>query len=73
MQLNPSLNFNGNCAAAFKFYEKRLGGKIEAMIPHEGTSAAVTKTWRGRLENSAGTAVWALPGMRIPRRAWSAF
>jgi uncharacterized glyoxalase superfamily protein PhnB len=21
MQLNPYLNFNGNCAAAFKFYE----------------------------------------------------
>ena len=29
MQLNPYLNFNGNCAAAFKFYEKNLGGKIE--------------------------------------------
>src|SRR5258708_26379583 len=29
MQLNPYLNFNGNCAAAFKFYEKALGGKIE--------------------------------------------
>jgi PhnB protein len=28
MQLNPYLNFNGNCAAAFKFYEKALGGKI---------------------------------------------
>jgi PhnB protein len=29
MQLNPYLNFNGNCGAAFKFYEKNLGGKIE--------------------------------------------
>ncbi|MEO6917868.1 MAG: VOC family protein [Collimonas sp.] len=28
MQLNPYLNFNGNCDAAFKFYEKVLGGKI---------------------------------------------
>ena len=30
MQLNPYLDFNGQCEAAFKFYEQRLGGKIEA-------------------------------------------
>ena len=29
MQLNPYLSFNGNCGAAFKFYEKNLGGKID--------------------------------------------
>lgn len=28
MQLNPYLNFNGQCEAAFKFYEQVLGGKI---------------------------------------------
>jgi len=28
MQLNPYVNFNGQCEAAFKFYEKVLGGKI---------------------------------------------
>jgi len=28
MQLNPYLNFNGQCADAFKFYERVLGGKI---------------------------------------------
>jgi PhnB protein len=27
MTLNPHLNFNGNCAAAFRFYEQRLGAK----------------------------------------------
>jgi PhnB protein len=32
MQLNPYLNFNGNCATAFKFYEKCLGGKIAMMM-----------------------------------------
>jgi PhnB protein len=32
MQLNPYLSFNGNCAAAFKYYEKNLGGKIEMMM-----------------------------------------
>ena len=28
MQLNPHLNFNGECEAAFKFYEQVLGGEI---------------------------------------------
>ncbi|HXI82558.1 MAG TPA: VOC family protein [Verrucomicrobiae bacterium] len=28
MQLNPYLSFNGQCEAAFKFYERCLGGKI---------------------------------------------
>ena len=28
MQLNPYLNFNGQCEQAFKFYEAVLGGKI---------------------------------------------
>lgn len=28
MELNPYLNFNGQCDAAFRFYEKVLGGKI---------------------------------------------
>jgi len=28
MQINPYLNFAGNCDEAFKFYEKALGGKI---------------------------------------------
>ena len=37
MQLNAYLIFNGQCETAFKFYEKCLGGKIEAMIPHAGT------------------------------------
>jgi PhnB protein len=32
MQLNPYLNFNGNCAAAFRFYEKCFGGKIAMMM-----------------------------------------
>jgi PhnB protein len=39
MQLNPYLNFNGNCEEAFKFYEHALGAKIECLIPHEGTPA----------------------------------
>jgi PhnB protein len=39
MQLNPHLNFNGQCEEAFRFYQQCLGGSIEAMVPHEGTPA----------------------------------
>jgi PhnB protein len=34
MQLNPYLTFNGQCEAAFKLYEKCLGGKIVMMLPY---------------------------------------
>ena len=51
MELTSYLNFNGQCEAAFKFYEKALGGKIEAMILHEGTPAAdhVPADWRKKI------------------------
>ena len=35
MQLNPYLSFNGQCEAAFKLYERCLGGKIECMMAYE--------------------------------------
>ncbi len=41
MQVNPYLFYNGNCEAAFKFYEKVLGGKIDAMLTHEGAPASM--------------------------------
>jgi PhnB protein len=40
VKIVPYLNFNGQCEAAFKFYEQLLGGKIVAMTPFEGTPAA---------------------------------
>ena len=43
MQLNPYLNFNGQCETAFKFYEKCLGGKITAMLTF-GSSPMVEQT-----------------------------
>ncbi len=51
MLLNPYLMFNGHCEAAFKFYEQCLGGKIVAMIPHEGSPAAeqVPAEWRNKI------------------------
>jgi PhnB protein len=34
MDFTPYLNFNGTCAAAFKFYEHALGGEIEFLQTH---------------------------------------
>lgn len=51
MQLNPYLSFNGRCEAAFKFYEKVLGGKIEAMMTY-GSSPMAEQTspeWRNKI------------------------
>ncbi len=51
MQLNPYLFFNGDCEAAFKFYEECLGGRIEAMRTHAGTPAEeqVPAEWRDKI------------------------
>ncbi len=51
MQMNPYLFFSGNCEAAFKFYEKTFGGKIVAMMTHEGTPAAqhVPPEWQSKI------------------------
>jgi PhnB protein len=32
MEFTPYLNFNGQCAEAFRFYEQVLGGRIEMMM-----------------------------------------
>lgn len=34
MTLLTYLNYPGNCAEAFRFYEQHLGGKITMMMPH---------------------------------------
>ena len=34
MRLNTYLNYGGNCAEAFRFYEEHLGGKIGMMMTH---------------------------------------
>ena len=35
MQVTPYLFYNGNCEAAFKYYEKALGASIEMMMRNE--------------------------------------
>jgi PhnB protein len=51
MQINPYLNFNGNCAEAFKFYERVLGGKILSMQSHGDSPIAgqVPPDWHDRI------------------------
>jgi PhnB protein len=51
MQVNPYLYYNGNCEAAFKFYAKALGGKIDAMITHEGApeSMPIPPEWKKKI------------------------
>lgn len=40
MKINSYLMFNGNCEAAFKFYEQCLGGKITMMMTHKEAPSA---------------------------------
>lgn len=49
--MNPYLLFNGDCEAAIRFYEKSLGGKVEAMFTHEGTpmEKLVPVEWRKKI------------------------
>jgi len=49
MKVNPYLHFNGNCAAAFKFYEKALGGKIVAMVTHADAPVETSAEWRDKI------------------------
>ena len=51
MQLLPYLHFNGDCETAFRYYERCLGGKIEAMLTHAGSPAEqhVPAEWRSKI------------------------
>jgi PhnB protein len=57
MQLNPYLNFDGQCEEAFKFYEKSLGGKIQAMMTFEGSPMAgqTQAEWRKKIVHARMT------------------
>ena len=69
MQLSPHLSFNGNCEAAFKFYEKSLGAKITFMMPYEGSPAAdqVPAAWRNKILHTTLTVGdYVLSGADVP-------
>ena len=45
LQLDIYINYPGHCEAAFRFYEKVLGGKIRLMLPHEQVPPHFPKEW----------------------------
>jgi PhnB protein len=55
MKVNPYLFYNGNCEAAFKFYEKALGGKIGMMLTHEGApeSMPTPPEWKKKIMHAS--------------------
>ena len=55
MQMNPHLAFNGECEAAFKFYENCLGGKIVTMMTYGDSPMAeqMPPAWRGKIIHAA--------------------
>ena len=69
MQLNPYLFFDGNCEAAFKFYEKVLGGKIETMLTHEAAPDSDASSAGMEEEDHAREDVDRRPGADGVRRA----
>lgn len=46
MKLDIYINYPGNCEAAFRFYEKELGSKINAFNYHEQIPANFPKEWK---------------------------
>jgi PhnB protein len=57
MKLNSHLTFNGQCEAAFKFYEQCLGGTIVTMLTHGESPIAsqVPSEWRNKVLHASLT------------------
>jgi PhnB protein len=57
MQMNPYLSFNGQCEAAFKFYEQCLGGQIGGIFRYGGTPMAddVPADWQDKVMHGSLT------------------
>jgi PhnB protein len=51
MQLSTNLSFNGDCEAAFKFYQQCLGGRIQTMMTWGESPMAdqVPAEWRDKI------------------------
>jgi PhnB protein len=57
MQINPYLFYDGKCEAAFKFYEKALGGKIDTLLTYEGApeSMPTPPEWKKKIMHAKMT------------------
>lgn len=51
MKINPYLMFNGNCEAAFKFYQQCFGGTITMMMTHKEAPSAenIPPEWHDKI------------------------
>ncbi len=58
MTIQPYLYFHGDCEEAFRFYERVLKGKIDAMLPHTATPAEqhVPAEWGSKILHARLTA-----------------
>ena len=57
MQVNPYLSFNGQCEAAFKFYEQVLGGQLGDIFRYAGTPMEhqVPTDWQDKVMHGSVT------------------
>lgn len=55
--MNPYLSFNGQCEAAFKFYEQCLGARLGAIFRYAGTPLAnqVPADWQDKIMHGSVT------------------
>ena len=51
MKLSPHLSFDGQCEAAFRFYERSIGGKLVYMLTYGNSPMAeqVPLEWREKI------------------------
>jgi PhnB protein len=74
MNINPYIHFHGNCADAFRFYQKCLGGELGMMTWGETpNSEQVDAAWRDKITHAQLTTEGAVimgadapPGMQHP-------
>jgi len=55
MQLCPYLTFNGQCQAAFKFYEESLHGRTVFLMTYENTPMDLGISWEWQKQVSHAT------------------
>ena len=57
MQMNPYLSFNGQCEAAFKFYEQSLGAQPGPLFRYAGSPMAdqVPADWQDKVMHGSVT------------------
>jgi PhnB protein len=66
MKLYTQLNFGGNCEAAFRFYEKHLGGKITMMMNQSEAPGAPSDAGRAIIHARMNIGGTVLIGNDVP-------